>query len=628
MHLRRGGWLVVGLLAGLWCLVVGYLAATRHLAFNTGYDLGTFTQVVWGTVRGRPFYTSLTEGTTNFLGLHFAPLLVVLAPLYSLWPDPRLLLVVQTAVLAAGVIPLYVFSKRRLGLGLALLVVAAYFLSPLLHYVALFDFHAIALAVPLLMGAGVALLDERPRATLILLGLALLAKEEAAFIAVGFGLYALLIQRRERFGAALTAGAALWIVLLFGLVMPALGQMPGGYVFWRRYATLGETPGQMVHTLLSRPASVIEVVATGAKATFLWQLLAPLACLPLLGLPAVLLTLPTLAYLLLSDYVFQTSIRYHYTAPLIPFLFLATVVGLQRLGARSHRLGQMGGAVLLGAALLGAWWWSPLPGSRAHEPARFSITEEDREARSLLAAIPPDAAVAADWAYLPWLANRWRLDTLLSPPNPLIAPVTPPDYLLIRTPGPGAVSAPIYPWVVQDQQEGPVRVPRFSPDGATLGGLVLWKRLGPEDAVVMNRYEVAFQRGLVLVAAGTPPGVPAWGPTIKVKPGTLLPVWVAWAARRPLDQRITFTLHLVDENGRRVAQVDQEMGDGHFPTTLWHDWLEEPTVAGEFRLSFGPQVSPGRYRLLAGAYESETVLPLTRSGGSQWFELAAVEVSR
>jgi uncharacterized membrane protein len=627
-RLLRGELLFVFALAGLWSLVIGWLAIARHQAFNSGYDLGTFVQVVWATGQGRPFFTSMTGETTNFLGLHFTPLLAVLAPFYRIWPDARLLLMVQTVALACGAVPLFAFARPRLGLRPALLVTLVYFLYPPLHYVALFDFHAIALAVPLLMAAGAALLNERPRATVIWLSLALLAKEEVALIGVGFGLYALLIQRRWRFGAALTAGATLWTLLLFGLVMPALNQAASGYVFIRRYRTLGETPGQMIRTLLTRPESVVQVVATRSKATFLWQLLAPLAGLPLIGFPAVLLTLPTLAYLLLSDYVFQTSIRYHYTAPLIPFLLLSTVIALQKLWARNQRFGRYGGVVLLAAALASIWWWSPLPGGRVYEPTTFAVTDEDRAVRTLLATIPPDAAVASDWAYLPWLANRWQLDTLLAPPDPLTAPTIPPDYLLTRTPGPGAVSAPNYPWVIEDHPGRPPRVPRFAPDKVTPGGLVLWKKLDPGHDVVMSRYEVPFERGLILVAAGTPPGAPAWGPVIKAEQGRTLPVWMAWTARQPLDRRITFTLHLVGDLDRPLAQVDQEMGTGHFPTTLWHEWMDAPVVVGEFRLSIPSHLSPGRYRLLVGAYESETVVPLVSLEGNQLFELATLEVSQ
>jgi hypothetical protein len=62
---------------------------------------------------------------------------------------------------------------------------------------------------------------------------------------------------------------------------------------------------------------------------------------------------------------------------------------------------------------------------------------------------------------------------------------------------------------------------------------------------------------MVLVAAGSPSGGPKWGPMIEVEPETMLPIWLAWTAHHPLDQRITFTLHLVDDAGEHIAQVDQ-----------------------------------------------------------------------
>jgi hypothetical protein len=115
---------------------------------------------------------------------------------------------------------------------------------------------------------------------------------------------------------------------------------------------------------------------------------------------------------------------------------------------------------------------------------------------------------------------------------------------------------------------------------------------------------------------------------ITAEQGRTLPVWMAWAARQPLDRRITFTLHLVGDLDRPLAQRDQEMGTGHFPTTLWHEWMDAPVVVGEFRLSIPSHLSPGRYRLLVGAYESETVVPLVYLEGNQWFELATLEVSQ
>ncbi len=408
--------------------------------------------------------------------------------------------------------------------------------------------------------------------------------------------------------------------------MPSLGQTLVGYPFVFRYRTLGETPGQVIRTLFTRPGTVARVLATREKGVFLWQLMAPLAGLPLLGWPVVLLSLPTLAYLLLSDWGFMISTRHHYTAPLISFLFLATVVALQKVAPRGPRYRLTGGAVLIISALVSAWWWSPLPGGKGYEPATFAITEEVHARRELLETIPADAAIAADWAYLPWLANRWRLDTLLALPYPLAAPDAPPDFLLTQIPGPGATSAPLYPWVVQDNSGHTLRVPRFTPNRTTPGGLVLWKARGNEQDVLLTRLEVAFEQGLTLVGAGLPPEFTSWGAVISVEPGTTLPIWMAWAAERPLEQRITFTLHLVDGSGKLVTQIDQEMGQGRFPITLWHDWLQSPVVADEFDLPIPSDLPPGRYRLLVGAYDSETVALLAQLTGGSWFQLALVEV--
>jgi hypothetical protein len=380
--------------------------------------------------------------------------------------------------------------------------------------------------------------------------------------------------------------------------------------------------------LFTRPGIVVRILTTREKGAFLWQLLAPLAGLPLFGVPVVLLSLPTLAYLLLSDWSFMSSTRYHYTAPLIPFLFLATVVALERRVARGPRCRLVGGAVLLIAALVSAWWWSPFPGGGSYEPGKFAITEEIHVRRDLLEMIPADAAIAADWAYLPWLANRWQVDSLLSLPYPLVAPDAPPDFLLTQTPGPGATSAPLYPWVVQDQPGDTLRVPRFTPVHTTPGGLVLLKSRGREQDVLLSRFDVAFEQELKLVGAGLPPNSRSWGTIISAEPDTTLPIWMAWAAPRPFEQRITFTLHLVDGSGKLVTQIDQEMGQGRFPITLWHDWLQSPVVADEFDLPIPSDLPPGRYRLLVGAYHSETVALLAQLNGRLWFELASVEVSR
>lgn len=620
--------LVLGL-ALLWALLVSSLAIRQHEAFsNVGNDLGIYAQIVWTTGQGTPFYTSLTRQTTNFLGHHFVPIVAALVPLHALWPDARLLLVVQALALAAGVGPLLAFAQRRLPAGMALIVALAYLLSPFLASIALFEFHEIALAVLPLMAAGAALLERRPRATLLWLGIALLAKEEVALIAVGFGLYALLVQRRGRFGAALTGAALAWSLFLFGWLMPALNPLEGSYTFAQRYGSLGDSPAAILRGALTQPGTVLALLTTEAKRRFVGALLLPLGGLPLLGLPATLLALPTLAYLLLSDYELQVQLWSHYPAPLLPPLFLATVGALERLRGWHPRLGWAGAALLLAAALLGARLLGPLPGGLRYAPDHAAVTPDDHESQALLATLPPDAAVASDWRYFPWLANRWHIDDLL---NPTFRPINSviPDWLATRAPAPDATSAPTYPWIAPELSElepGALRLPRFTLRAATPEGTQLWERRPPAEDVTLARLDAPFEGGLWLVAAGTPPEVAATGAApLRAAPGDTLPIWLAWGASEPLPERLTFTVQLF-RGEERVAQRDQEMGGGRFPTPRWHDWLAQPVVVGEFPLTLPADLPPGSYHLRAGAYESATVRPLLRPDGSAWVEVAIVEV--
>ncbi len=90
--------------------------------------------------------------------------------------------------------------------------------------------------------------------------------------------------------------------------------------------------------------------------------------------------------------------------------------------------------------------------------------------------------------------------------------------------------------------------------------------------------------------------------------------------------RITFSLHVVDQNGERVAQADSEMAGGRFPTNLWNTWVDRPMLADAFPVTLPDDLPPGRYRLLGGAFETEAVRALARPDGSQWVELAEIEV--
>ena len=64
---------------------------------------------------------------------------------------------------------------------------------------------------------------------------------------------------------------------------------------------------------------------------YLFSLFTPLAFLPFLGWKELPITLPLFAQHLLSNRLTEHTIYYHYTAEMIPFIFIATVYGIKKL---------------------------------------------------------------------------------------------------------------------------------------------------------------------------------------------------------------------------------------------------------------------------------------------------------
>ena len=162
---RVAVFLLVGVVI-LYTVVYSVLSIARYNTFHaTTFDLGIMTQVVWNTAHGRLFETSLGRAINakligSYMGNHVRPFLLLLAPIYRLWPDPRLLLVVQSTALGMAAVPLYAIALRRTSdPRFASVVALCYLAYPALGFLNLFDFHPIAFSIPCIFLAYWALLE-------------------------------------------------------------------------------------------------------------------------------------------------------------------------------------------------------------------------------------------------------------------------------------------------------------------------------------------------------------------------------------------------------------------------------------------------------------------------------------
>lgn len=402
-------------------LVFAAYALARHAAFNSkAYDLGLHAQVIWNTSQGRLFASSIE--VTHYLGDHVSPIILLIAPLYRLWPDPRGLLILQAIVLASGALPLAWMARRRLatswheGAYLASLILALIFLVyPALGFVNRFEFHEEVLVVPLLLLAFACLEAQRLGWMSTALLLALLCKEDIGLTVAAFGLFAAWRAPGRRWVGLAWAGLGVaWSLMALFVVIPAFRGAASDTL--GRYAWLGASLPDILQTLVHDPGLAFQhIVGEPRRLWMAVKALMPTGFLALFS-PAILIAAPSLAINWLAGNLYQSSIYFHYAASLIPIVFASTVYALLRARGNAVRALLLLWLVACAAmAIAFDQFWQPSTGpadwenyslQRTLDPAAFA------EAADLL---PEEGSLATTEAYAPHLAERQGLYLLYDP---------------------------------------------------------------------------------------------------------------------------------------------------------------------------------------------------------------------
>ena len=406
-------WLAIGAFG----LGMSSLAVLQQRAFETGrFDVGNLTQAVWSTAHGRILeITDIHGDQISRLGAHFDPLIVLLAPLWWLWPHPSMLLVVQAVSVALGAVPVFLLARKHLstewaGLGFALV----YLLYPPTQWLVVDDFHPVAFATPLLLGA-IWFLDENRLLPFTLCAVAAcLTKEQVGLVVGVLGVWHAVAHGQRRAGAVISVAGVAVAIVATAVIVPRYA--PGAASpFADRYAAVGGSPAGIIRMALAHPLRLLEAATEARDLAYLTELLVPLAGLSLLAPLLAASALPELALNLLSGTDTQTSIHFHYTAAAIPGLVAGAVLGAARVQRRwpSSFPGALRGLVAL--ALISGILMGPLPVWR-HVPFGSDlatrdhvVTSHDRAAARVLRAVPPGVAVSATGTLGAHLSDRRRI---------------------------------------------------------------------------------------------------------------------------------------------------------------------------------------------------------------------------
>ncbi len=379
----------------------------RYDNFYTGrFDLGNMVQTVWNTVHGNIFTLTNPNATETVsrLAFHGDFILILLAPFYTLWPDPKILLLIQTVVLTLGAFFVYLISLHILkNKNISVTFAFAYLINPSLQLTNLYDFHAVTLATTFLLATYYFYLKKKYRHFVIFAVLAALCKEHLWLIIALFG--GLVIIRQKKFLLG-TIVASLSIAMFYFLIWHGIpGALGSQHFALSYYSDFGESPTSVVKSIILSPHKIFALIFEPSRFNYLTQLFSPLGYLSLLAPLFLIFAGPDFLVNLLSNNAQLHQIYYQYTATITPFLFIAAINGVGVMmhmaygiwhieKTKNHLLYAI--SYILVTCLIAAYQFGPMPGS--HNPNITMLTEPlpNREyIDSFLSHIPEDFSVAA-----------------------------------------------------------------------------------------------------------------------------------------------------------------------------------------------------------------------------------------
>jgi len=216
------------------------------------------------------------------------------------------------------------------------------------------------------------------------------------------------IKRDRRIGVVTIVGSVAFMITAMYLVMRSLIGVPTRNG-WR--IPFGGPRG-VIDTAVTNPTQLSDYLSSEERPWYLWQMTAPFAFL-FLRLPSVAAISSLVLFTnILSTFWYQHQIEYHYSLIAVPALSIGTVYAI---GAVRDRVEWSGHVVPLRAiavlvlgvvTMITASLWAPVPWG--NQPLFYGDPNgaDAVAARELMAEIPGDAVVSANYRITPHLAYR------------------------------------------------------------------------------------------------------------------------------------------------------------------------------------------------------------------------------
>ncbi len=489
---HRTGWPTVFLLAGLFFSITLLLSLNRHFSLFTGFDQGLFNQIFWNNLRGNWFESTLSANHSidtfqglpplinySHLGQHFVPNFLLYLPIYALFPSPITLTVLQVILMTLGGLILYPLARHYLPITPSILIVASYYGANPILGPTLDNFYEQSQFPVFIFGLLLACVKRRFFLFFLLSLLTLTIREDAGVTLFGIGLYLAFNRKSWQFGVGLCLISFAYVTAVTNWIMPAFSDDNSKLYltsFFQEFVT-SENPStlELLWGIISQPHKILQIFFSdiGKRLRYLLGLVLPLGFLPVVSLPAWVMSFPPLLTILIqsgSTTVFAITKRF--TLGVMPLLIYGVILGL------NHRQQQSDFALDFKSLLLPTKAKRLPPNSPPSAPLKisprfqrfwiscivlsliFTITVNPhrslyflvpsslnpftyaspftqwryyQSAQSLIAQIPPEATVATNAYLVPSLSSRRvvvRLPFLIYRNEQL--EITPVDYAVVN----------------------------------------------------------------------------------------------------------------------------------------------------------------------------------------------------
>ena len=398
-------------------LLVSAWTVGRVYSFSTPtYDFGIFAQMFHSMkTTGLPITTVERDGALSHFAVHVSPIYYLLLPVYIIAPYPATLQVLQAAVLASAVIPLYLIGKHH---GLPSLMRTA-LCALLLLYPAYaggtsYDIHENAFLTPLILWLFYGLDRRSIPLTAVFAALTVMVKEDAAVYVAVIALWQLLkgiLSKGRKW--ELAAGIALLVsALVYFFAVTAYLSNSGDGVMTYRYNNFiydgSSSLLTVVKAVLLSPMKAVFECVDKEKLEFIGLTLLPLTGLPLLTrrYERLVLLIPYILVNLMSDYRYQHDIFFQYTYGSNACLFYLVAVNLADMKKQGVRVAALGLALCISVSCFGA---KIMPKALQYPKLCKTYQSYYDKLRDVLDTVPEGASVAATTFCTTYLSQR---DTL------------------------------------------------------------------------------------------------------------------------------------------------------------------------------------------------------------------------